>query len=225
MEFEQFEINGTNAKLCIRKRKAVPLIVFIGEEEDDITIVNDLPAASDYNLLCLYGMDWEKDLTPWKSASVFQKSREYKGKANDFIQLIIEKAVPKSAELIGYPQSEIWMVGYSLAGLFALYSAYRCNCFKKIACVSGSLWYEGFVEFIRNNSISTEVEQIYISLGDAEHKSKNPILASIDDCTNEVVNHLTLEGFKVFFEYNEGTHFTDPLGRIVKGIKLLLHRH
>ena len=43
------------------------------------------------------------------------------------------------------------IAGYSLAGLFALWAAWNSGYFRRVASVSGSLWYPGFTDYIRNN--------------------------------------------------------------------------
>ena len=112
------------------------------------------------------------------------------------------------------------MGGYSLAGLFALYVAYKTNVFESIAAVSPSVWFPGFVEYAKENEINADY--IYLSLGDKEEKAKNKTLASVGDCIRELADHYG-NVTDVTLEWNAGNHFTEPEVRMAKGFAYLLN--
>ena len=108
--------------------------------------------------------------------------------------------------------------GYSLAGLFALYTGYKTKKFKKIITVSGSMWYPNFEEYIRKNKINSNINSIYFSLGNLEKLSENPILKTVEEKTKSIEKYLS-NFIKTKYEENEENHFKNVAERISKGIK------
>ena len=113
------------------------------------------------------------------------------------------------------------LAGYSLAGLFALYAGYRCDDFKRIISASGSLWYPGFLDYVRSHELSSNIDCLYLSLGDKEAKTRNPIMVTVQENT-EAVYELYKDKIKCILEMNEGNHFKDAPYRLYKGIRYIL---
>ncbi|MBQ6494259.1 MAG: hypothetical protein IJI92_10395 [Erysipelotrichaceae bacterium] len=164
--------------------------------------------------------DWNRDLSPWPAPPVFGK-QSFAGKADDHLKKLKEDIVPFILEQTDEKISSVYLAGYSLAGLFALYSAFNCDLFDGIASVSGSLWYPDLDEYIRTHKISDRIKKIYFSLGDKENKTKNPLMATVADKT-EMISQLLSERIETIYEINEGDHFKDPDLRVAKGIRWLL---
>ena len=55
--------------------------------------------------------------------------------------------------------------------------------FDGAACCSGSLWYPGFTEYVKNNEFCKSPKRMYKSLGDKESSVKNQVFASVEDKT------------------------------------------
>ena len=66
------------------------------------------------------------------------------------------------------------LAGYSLAGLFALYAAHKAKAFSRFVAASPSAWFPRFVDFAKTTPFATKPQHIYLSLGDAEAKTKIP---------------------------------------------------
>jgi predicted alpha/beta superfamily hydrolase len=88
--------------------------------------------------------------------------------------------------------------------------------------MSGSLWYNGFLNFIQSNPPKTNSPKVYLSLGDKESKVKDPRMASVVICTNQASDILRAQGAEVLFEMNPGNHFVNVAERITKGILWLV---
>ena len=84
-------------------------------------------------------LDWNKDLSPWESPSLYKKEESFSGGADAYLLLLTEKIIPAICDLLGTKPSYVALAGYSLAGLFSMYSAYNAEIFARIASVSGSL--------------------------------------------------------------------------------------
>ena len=104
--------------------------------------------------------------------------------------------------------------GYSLAGLFALWAAYQTDVFKGVAAASPSMWFPGFADNMRENTI--HAKSVYLSLGDKEEKTRNPVMATVGDRIREAYNLLREQGINATLEWNQGNHFKDADIRTAK---------
>lgn len=104
------------------------------------------------------------------------------------MDVLTHQIIPYIEEKLGYVPKFCGIAGYSLAGLFALWSVYQTDLFDRAASISGSLWFDGFLEFMKANT--PKVKFIYLSLGDKEKAAKNPRLAAVEDCTAQAAELL-----------------------------------
>ena len=115
-------------------------------------------------------------------------------------------------------------MGYSLGGLISLYAMYKSFNFKKAACISSSLWYDGWLEFVKNNKIINKDSEIFLSLGKNECKTKNKIVSKVQENTYEtyksIKNQINING-KVEIVLNEGGHFSNVEERYLSAIQWL----
>ena len=124
-------------------------------------------------LFCAFQViDWNADFSPWKSPAAFG-DEEFKGNGPKTLQWLMNDLIPKLEADYGVDR-EIYLIGYSLAGLFALWTAYETDIFSAIASCSGSLWFEQWDEYVLHHQIKHE-SNIYLSLGGKEEKTKNPV--------------------------------------------------
>jgi predicted alpha/beta superfamily hydrolase len=115
------------------------------------------------------------------------------------------------------------LAGYSMAGLFALYAAYRTGAFDGIVSASGSVWFPDFSAFAQNTPLDPAPKCIYLSLGDAESNSRNQCLQQIESITRSLFEHYHDSGIPSTFELNSGNHFKDYDLRLAKGIAWTLN--
>ena len=198
----------------------VPVMIINIDGEKELDLFDEYlmkDGIENYVLVGLYGYDWNRDLSPWPAKAVFRNGDDFKGEADQFIEKIVKKIIPSLDIKARYYA----IAGYSLAGLFALYSAYRCDVFSRVVSASGSLWYPGFIDYARENKISDNVDCVYLSLGDKEADTRNPLMATVQDNTRMIYD-LYKDKIKCTFEMNEGNHFKDASYRLYKGIKYIL---
>ena len=168
------------------------------------------------NFVVISGVNWEEDLTPWKATGL--KSGEFAGKARYFLDMLKADLFFNLEASMRIVKPERSIVGVSLSGLFAVWASLSMPLFSAVGSVSGSLWYDGFLEWMKEHT-DTVTERYYFSLGDKEKGGKNKRLASVEEATLETVDLLKSVGKDVFFEYNEGNHFGPLIERIEKAIK------
>ena len=139
------------------------------------------------------------------------------GNAGEFTDFIRESVIPYAESITGAPSNRI-IAGYSMAGLYALYAPYITDIFSKSVCASGSVWYEGFVDFAENNGFVRRPDCIYLSLGDMESRTKNPVLSQTQSCMDRLYHSYSQLGIPTIFEMNKGNHYKNAVLRLAKGI-------
>jgi hypothetical protein len=82
------------------------------------------------------------------------------------------------------------------------------------------MWFPGFLEYMEKENIKTG--HVYLSLGDREEKTKNPVMATVGDRIKKAQMLLTDRGIECVLEWNEGNHFKDPDKRTAKAFSWLI---
>lgn len=184
----------------------------------------DIPDGMQVGLLAIDGEDWNKDLSPWAAPAVFRQGGDFAGGAAGYLSFLCERVIPQIEENLNLTVKRRGLLGYSLAGLFAVYAMYETDIFTEIASVSGSLWYDGFIEYMKEREPKRMPEKVYFSLGLKEKKTKNPRMARIELCTIEAQRHLQSMGIDCVFESNPGNHFYQEIERMRKALKWIFRR-
>lgn len=208
-----FEAEGLS--VLIYPNGGLTLFSFGGERE-----ARFLSEHLSVSLVLINGIDWERDLSPWPAPRAFKSGNDFEGRADELIEKLERTVFPKALTLTG-PQTVRGIAGYSLAGLFSLYCLYKTSLFSRVASVSGSLWYDGFSEFMKQHSPVSCAERVYLSVGDREKHARSPRLGCVEDRTRMAESLLRSHGLDVSLEINRGGHFNDPLERLLKGAKFL----
>ena len=201
-----------------------PLLILhcFSQEEEAVVKLLKGQAYFSFPLLCINNLEWQKDMCPWDSPALINTEKDFIGGADEYLSLLEKEIIPKAVEILGEEPCYYALAGYSLAGLFALYAGYRSTLFSRIASVSGSLWYPGFVSFAKEKKILGKVERLYLSLGTEEAKTKHAILSTIERKTRELVEHYQSSGYCVNFELNPGNHFCEVEQRFEKAIRWIM---
>ena len=75
---------------------------------------------------------------------------------------------------------------------------------------------------MRENRILAEA--VYLSLGDREEKTRNPVMAKVGSAIKEGYSILTETGTDCVLEWNKGNHFKEPDLRTAKAFAWLMNR-
>ena len=213
-----------NTRLHKADNPKAPLIVLntFGDEGEAVYAAVRSLTKKDFSMLVVSGMDWNRDLSPWGAKAVFKNDAPFGGKADEFLDKLLDQAIHNAVSELGCKPQFIAIAGYSLAGLFALYSLYRTDVFSRAASASGSFWFPGFLEFASSREFVGKPEKLYLSLGDAEARTRNPVMATVQDNTEKLAVLYRGRGLDTVFELNPGNHFKDPALRMAKGIRSIL---
>ena len=165
----------------------------------------------DFRFIAAKVDDWNYELSPWKALAVFGNEDFGDGAARTLEQILTLCTDKSKAYYIG---------GYSLAGLFSLWAAYQTDIFSGVAAASPSVWFPGFIAYMKEHEINSET--VYLSLGDREEKTRNPVMSQVGNCIQKGYDWLTKCGINCTLEWNQGNHFREPDIRTAKAFAWVL---
>ena len=204
----------------------VPVIYLNTYSEEGQQVFEAAQAAGypPFTLVAISDLDWNHDMAPWDNPAAFKKGTPFTGGADDYLRLLVDEIIPEAEKDLATPPAWRGIAGYSLAGLFALYAIYRTDVFSRVGCMSGSLWFPGFKEYIFSHEPKKPPDCIYFSLGDKEAKTRNPVLKTVQENTETIRAFYQSKGIDTVFRLNPGNHFVQGIKRTVAGIQWLLSR-
>ena len=186
--------------------------------EQEVSYIRELTCGKGFYLKAVKVNSWNNDLSPWTAPAVFG-NEGFGGRAEDTLKYLLEEVLD---ETCGDGGKKIFIGGYSLAGLFALWAGYQNECFDGIAAASPSIWFPGFTDYMREHSVL--VPAVYLSLGDREEKTRNPVMARVGDAIREGCAILQTAGTDCILEWNKGNHFKEPDLRTARAFAWLINR-
>lgn len=167
------------------------------------------------SIVVIPGVNWNDGLTPWPADGVFKKAKPFGGHALSFLDKLTNELIPETEKRLGVLDAERSILGVSLSGLFAVWAAFNTDAFTNIISISGSLWYDGFVDWMNENTLSPQVHKVCMLLGEKEKNAKEKRMATVEERTVAAANILkTKTNAAVSFELVEGTHFSPILPRL-----------
>ena len=172
--------------------------------ENEAALIREL-SGNDFHLIAVKVDDWNHDLSPWKAPAVF---------GNESFGDGAESTLSEVLKLLSDMSKTYYIGGYSLAGLFALWAVYQTDLFAGAAAASPSVWFPDFLDYMKEHEIRTK--NVYLSLGDREEKTRNPVMSQVGSCIRSAHTLLKERGVRCTLESNKGNHFKDPDLRTAK---------
>ncbi len=176
----------------------------------EVELVRSHTNAS-FNLVAFGIKDWMSELTPWPAPPTFGKQPFGDG-AEMTLDYVKNVLIPTLQERWG--AMKVILGGYSLAGLFALWAGYNSGICDGIAAASPSVWYPQWTDYIEGKEMYSKA--VYLSLGDREFRTKNPVMAHVDDAIRKQYELVSAKGVESTLEWNPGGHFVDSEKRMAK---------
>ena len=212
-------ICGRRVKLFTSKRNDAPLVVLNTVQDEGRAVWGMVRSITDmeFSLLAVSDIEWNDEMSPWPSETVVNGNM-FGGKADMYLGMLIEEIIPWSVRKMGCAPDYMMIAGYSMAGLFSLYSLFRTNIFRRAVCASGSLWYPGFLDFVRNNEPKVRPDVLCMSLGDKESKNRNPVLMDVGEDTEEIYGILSRYCGRSVMRMDRGNHFNKTIERMAESI-------
>ena len=221
-----FEIGGKTIEVFPSEAPNRPVIYLNTVSNEGAQVYQTLRGMDcpDFTLVAIGSLDWNHDMAPWDIPPISRGDTPCTGGADEYLRLLIYEIIPEAEKRIqGEP---MWkgLAGYSLAGLFAVYSLYRADCFSRIASMSGSLWFPDFKEYVFSHEMKRIPEHLYLSLGDRECQTRNRYLKSVQINTEEINAFFMQKGIDTVFQLNPGNHFKNAVQRTAAGIAWILSK-
>ena len=200
-------------------QETAPLFLLLGEEDGNPVAarVRELSKVP-FSLAAIPAEDWDAALSPWPAGAVFKGSADFGGGGDATLAMLEARILPRVWEELRAPSTPVYLAGYSLAGLLTAYALFRLPTLAGAVCCSGSLWFPGFSEYAEAHALAGRPSRVYLSLGDREKKSRNPVLSRVEDCTLRFRDLHLDRGIDCAFYPEPGNHFQDPEGRLARGI-------
>ncbi len=189
----------------------------LGEIDSETRLIRSLSGGKDFTM-AMFLTDWNQDLPPW-GAPAIRGEEPFGAGASDTLTFIREHLIP---EMDAGSEQRIYLGGYSLAGLFALWAAYQTDCFAGVAAASPSVWYPGWPAFAEENEV--QVPDVYLSIGKREEKVRHPVMRTVGDNIRRQYDLLDASPKcrRAVLEMNPGNHFVDADLRMAKGFAWLM---
>ena len=176
----------------------------------------------DMTIVVITGMDWQNVFSPWPAKGVPSGSPDFKGESPDFLNIYQHTVIPHIESALGYRTNpERTLVGISMSGLFALWQWILCDTFTNIASLSGSFWYEGFMDWFKAHPVSHKDGTAFFLLGNQEVKSSIREFQTVGVNTATIIDLLKKEGVKVMFQSVPGNHYSNPIPRLDAALSAL----
>ena len=206
---ERFEYGSPDARAVLIQPVDEHDLAFI---ESEVSLIRE-KAPADFRLVAIKVGDWNRDLSPWEAPAVFGREDFGDGAADTLAEIL---------NLCGDRTRNYYLGGYSLAGLFALWAAGQTDAFRGIAAASPSMWFPGFMEYLAAHPPRSP--RVYLSLGDREEKTRNPVMAAVGNRIRTAEALLQAQGIDCILEWNEGNHFRDADRRTAKAFSWVLRQ-
>ncbi len=212
-------------RLIGERGDGAPLFLLLGGDGEEEGVWREARTLTEapFRLASLPVGNWNDALSPWPAEPVFRGGEPFGGGAEETLECLVSRILPLLRESLEAPTAPCYLLGYSLAGLFALYALYRTAAFSGAVSASGSLWFPGFAEYALGHSFAGRPEKLCFSLGDREKNTKNPLMRRVQDCTEAIFRHVRDLGIHCAFRLDPGGHFRDPERRLGLGIAWMLN--
>lgn len=227
MEVQELHIGHRRVCLYRLVEGAAPLVYSIDYHENGQLLLDACKqvGCSGFNVVTISGLHWNQELSPWAVETVVSKDDRFTGGAPDLLPLLTDEIVSQVERLLDAPPVWRCLAGYSLAGLFAVWTAFQTDLFTRILSASGSMWYPGWLEYASERQFAGPVQGVYLSVGEQESTSRNAVLQTVGARTQALAALFSERGIPTKFELNPGNHFKNPPLRVVKGIHWLLQQN
>ena len=179
----------------------------------------EIAPGQNFMLVAFQVEDWNRDFSPWEAPAMFG-TEKFSGQGAETLRWLTEECMPYIDQTFDTERRERWLMGYSLAGLFALWASTQTNLFYGVAAASPSVWFPDWMEFEQQRPVQTQ--HIYLSLGDKEEHTKNAVMAVVGDNIRTLHSQLIARGADCTFEWNSGGHFKDADLRTARAFRWVM---
>ena len=183
-------------------------------------IIKHQPAL---NFVLLNSNNRTDDYIPWPLQASETMPIDFGGKAEEHLSFITTHVIPFCEGEYGFASSAEKRVigGYSLGGLFSLYAAVNTDLFGTVLSCSSSLWYPGFLDYLKEHPFKAAHPKLYMSVGNKEGTTATNLTA------DQTLNTLALKDWiepnfqagDFQFTLEEGNHGINISRRVERAVE------
>lgn len=220
----KFSVSGRAVTVYPAGQGGAPLVVLntFGGEGGQVSAALQQMGSLPCTLAAVSGLAWNRDMAPWDCPPLAPGAEPCTGGADEYLVQLLGTILPEVESRLAAPPAWRGIAGYSLGGLFALYALYRTDVFARAASISGSMWYPGLLEFVRQHPLKRPPDRLYFSVGDRECRTRNPYLQRVQANTEQLAAWYRDLGIHCRFELNPGGHGKHAARRTAQGIAWIL---
>lgn len=203
MDIERFKA------LHISAEHDAPVIYVIDSAEHPFDIAACASAIAS-TVVSIPVRDWNAALTPWPAAGFYESDPWFEGRGGQTLESLCAHVIPAIESELDIAPKKRAVCGYSLGGLFALYAFVGRPAFDACACISGSLWYEGWMAYLRGLDLKDNERVMrgfaFFSVGKKERKSGLPLFRCVEENMGECARILEACGCRTNVVVGPGNH-------------------
>lgn len=197
-----------------RADPGAPCVYLFGTED-----MPPLPGGFPASIIAVSVPDWGRDLSPWPAPSMGDMA--FSGGGPAFLRHFLADVLPKAEEALGGVPRARFAAGYSLAGLFSVYALLETGAFRGCACMSGSLWYPGWAEYLRRAAPPPLPVFFYCSVGKKEGQTRRAPFSALEQGIADTLAFFRGTGAECREERFPGGHFQGVPERVLAGLTAL----
>lgn len=180
-------------------------VVYIHDEgylfRDQLPALESLMCRQELRELIFVGIRPDNrncEYTPWYAKALSARYGEFGGQGAQYLDFLANELKPymdKTYRTLSTPENT-GIAGASFGGLISMYAAFLLpGVFGRIASISGSFWYEGFIEFMKATGIERPGRKIYLDVGMLEGAEKTNIQQTMVKRNKDAYEILRQKGF------------------------------
>lgn len=166
--------------------------------------LNNLPI-----IVALQSLNRLNEYTPWPKEALDPKFPPFGGLGDDYLTHLTQEIKPyidANYSTLSDP-ANTGILGFSLGGLISIYAAYTKKEFGIIGSISGSFWYDGWVEYLKSQELTNPNLKIYLSSGRNEGLNKDNLRQKAAEATIATQQALSkVTGHEINVVWDDGGH-------------------
>ena len=196
-------------------------VVYVVDSPEHPFDIGSVAAGIACTIVTVPVADWNDSLTPWPAPGLYRGEPDFGGNAARTLADLRDRVIPFIEREAGLHPRKRAICGYSLGGLFALYAFTHCEHFDACACLSGSVWYGGWVEHLRTLEFDGNGRFAYLSIGTKEKRAALATLKRVQDNMAQCASILRERDCEVEYAIGPGNHMSFIPERFAAGLAAL----
>lgn len=127
----------------------------------------------EFILVMICPLDRLSEYTPWPAHAMSSRFPDFKGKGNEYLASLETQLLPWLSENYKVDPENVSLLGYSLGGLISVYALTIQDCWRHVAGICSSFWYDGWMSWIESKDISKDLISLSLHYGTGEGSGKS----------------------------------------------------